>query len=403
MPQRRGVPYARRLAPHREPPLSLPLDAVPDRANRRAVTVAFLANGLTTATWLSRIPAVRDDLALSASTLGLVLLGLSAGVLLALPVAGGLVPRLGSRRVVALGAALAVVALPAVGLAAGPWTLAAMLLLFGAGNSTMDVAMNAQGAAVERGYGRSIMVGLHGAWSVGALLGALAGSLAAATGLAVLPHFTITAVVIAVLTGATLPWLRIVDRTGRSAGAPRFAWPHGALVPLALVALASTLGESTASDWSGVHLRDIVGVDPGRAPWGFVAFTAAMVAARLSGDVVTRRLGASTVVRLGGSLAGLGFVLVAAVPTLPAALIGFAMVGLGVAPIVPLVFSAAAAVGRSAGEGIGAVATVGYGGFLAGPPIIGFVADRFDLRVSLLAVGVLLAAMTVRRGPLPGR
>jgi MFS family permease len=397
------VPYARRLAPHREPPLSLPLDAVPDRANRRAVTVAFLANGLTTATWLSRIPAVRDDLALSASTLGLVLLGLSAGVLLALPVAGGLVPRLGSRRVVALGAALAVASLPAVGLAAGPWTLAATLLLFGAGNSTMDVAMNAQGAAVERGYGRSIMVGLHGAWSVGALLGALAGSLAAATGLAVLPHFTITAVVIAVLTGATLPWLRIVDRTGRSAGAPRLAWPHGALVPLALVALASSLGESTASDWSGVHLRDIVGVDPGRAPWGFVAFTAAMVAARLSGDVVTRRLGASTVVRLGGSLAGLGFVLVAAVPTLPAALIGFAMVGLGVAPIVPLVFSAAAAVGRSAGEGIGAVATVGYGGFLAGPPIIGFVADRFDLRVSLLAVGVLLAAMTVRRGPLPGR
>jgi MFS family permease len=397
------VPYARRLAPHREPPLSLPLDAVPDRANRRAVTVAFLANGLTTATWLSRIPAVRDDLALSASTLGLVLLGLSAGVLLALPVAGGLVPRLGSRRVVALGAALAVVSLPAVGLAAGPWTLAATLLLFGAGNSTMDVAMNAQGAAVERGYGRSIMVGLHGAWSVGALLGALAGSLAAATGLAVLPHFTITAVVIAVLTGATLPWLRIVDRTGRSAGAPRLAWPHGALVPLAMVALASSLGESTASDWSGVHLRDIVGVDPGRAPWGFVAFTAAMVAARLSGDVVTRRLGASTVVRLGGSLAGLGFVLVAAVPTLPAALIGFAMVGLGVAPIVPLVFSAAAAVGRSAGEGIGAVATVGYGGFLAGPPIIGFVADRFDLRVSLLAVGVLLAAMTVRRGPLAGR
>jgi MFS family permease len=384
-------------------PVTLPTSAVPDRANRRAVTVAFLANGLTTATWLSRIPAVRDDLALSASTLGLVLLGLSAGVLLALPVAGGLVPRFGSRRVVVFGAAVAVLALPAVGAAPGPWVLAATLLLFGAGNSTMDVAMNAQGAAVERGYGRSIMVGLHGAWSVGALLGALAGSLAAATGLGVLPHFTITAVVIAVLVGATMPWLRVVDRTGARAGAPRFAWPHGALVPLALVALASSLGESTASDWSGVHLRDVVGVEPARAPWAFVAFTAAMVAARLSGDVVTRRFGASNVVRLGGSLAGLGFVLVATVPTLPAALIGFAMVGLGVAPIVPLVFSAAAATGRSAGEGIGAVATVGYGGFLAGPPIIGFVADRFDLRVSLLAIGVLLALMTVRRGPLAGR
>jgi hypothetical protein len=230
----------------------------------RAVTVVFVLNGALVASWIVRIPATQSRLGVGEGTLGVVLMGLAVGVLLALPLAGGLVARIGSR-------------------------------------------------------------------------------------------------------GATLPWLRIVDRTGRSAGAPRFAWPHGALVPLALVALASTLGESTASDWSGVHLRDIVGVDPGRAPWGFVAFTAAMVAARLSGDVVTRRLGASTVVRLGGSLAGLGFVLVAAVPTLPAALIGFAMVGLGVAPIVPLVFSAAAAVGRSAGEGIGAVATVGYGGFLAGP------------------------------------
>jgi MFS family permease len=351
------------------------------------------------ATWLSRIPDVRDDLGLSAATLGLVLLGLSAGVLLALPVAGGLVPRLGSRRVLAMGAVVAVVALPTIGLTTGPWSLAAVLLLLGAGSSTMDVAMNAQGAAVEHGYGRSIMVGFHGAWSVGALLGALAGSVAAAARLPVGVHFAVAAVAITAVTALALPWFRVADRTGAPApGAPKLAWPHGALVPLALVALASSLGEATASDWSGVHLRDVVGVDAGRAPWGFVAFTAAMVVSRLTGDLVTRRVGAATVVRGGGAFAALGFLLVATVPTLPAALVGFALVGLGVAPIVPLVFSAAATTGRSAGEGIAAVATVGYGGFVAGPPVIGFVADRLDLRVSLLAVGVLVAVMTLRRG-----
>jgi MFS family permease len=325
-----------------------------------------------------------------------VLLGLSVGVLAALPLAGGLVPRLGSRRVLVLGASVAVLALPAVGLADGAWVLAGVLVLLGAGTSAMDVAMNAQGAAVERSYGRSIMVGLHGAWSVGALLGALAGSLAAAARWSVLAHFVLAAVVIALLTAVVIPWLRVQDRTSARDERPRLAWPHGALVPLALVALASSLGESTASDWSGVHLRDVVGVPASRAPWGFVAFTAAMVVARLTGDLVTRRFGPDRVVRFGGLLAGTGFVLVAVVPTLPAALVGFGLVGLGVAPIVPLVFSAAARVGRSAGEGIAAVATVGYGGFLAGPPIIGFVADAVDLRVSLLAVGVLVAAMTVR-------
>jgi MFS family permease len=355
------------------------------------------------ATWLSRIPDVREGLGLSKSALGLVLLGMSLGVLAALPAAGGLVPRVGSRRVIVAGAVVAVLSLPAIGLVERPWQLAAALVVLGAGTSAMDVAMNAQGAAVEHGYGRSIMVGFHGAWSVGALLGALGGSLAVATRTSVLHHFLLAGLAIAATTALALPWLRVRDRAAAGTHGPRLAWPHGALIPLALIALASSLGESTASDWSGVHLRDVVGVPASRAPWGFVAFTAAMVAARLSGDLVARRLGAEAVVRWGGILAGVGFVVVAALPSLPVALVGFAMVGLGVAPIVPLVFSAAARVARSAGEGIAAVATVGYGGFLVGPPLIGLVADAVDLRLSLLAVGVLVIAMTARRGPLAGR
>jgi MFS family permease len=329
-----------------------------------------------------------------------VLFGMSLGVLAALPVAGGLVPRLGSRRVTVAGAAVAVGALPAIGLVEAPWPLAFTLAVLGAGASTMDVGMNAQGAAVEHGYGRSIMVGFHGAWSVGALLGALGGSVAVARELTVLQHFAAAATAIALLIAVAAPWLRVLDRQAVETRGPRLAWPYGALIPLALIALASSVAESTASDWSGVHLRDVVGVPASRAPWGFVAFTAAMVAARLGGDLLTRRIGAAAVVRWGGLLAGAGFIVVAAVPTLPVALLGFTMVGLGVAPIIPLVFSAAGRVARSAGEGIAAVATVGYGGFLVGPPVIGLVADGLDLRVSLLAVGVLVIAMTARRGPL---
>ncbi|GGI05230.1 MFS transporter [Egicoccus halophilus] len=376
--------------------MTVPAALVPDRSARLAVTAAFLANGAAMASWIARIPDVRSGLGMSEATLGMVLLGMALGTIVALPLAGGLVARIGSRAVTVTGAIGIVVVLPLLGLAPSPWSLAATLAAFGASVSTMDIGMNAQGVGVERGYGRSILVGLHAAWSVGSLLGALAATVAVRARVPVEVHLTVVALVVAATVAVLARWLRVRDRAVAGTSSPRFALPRGALVPVALICFASALGEGTASDWSGIHLDDVVGVAPERVTWGYVAFTAAMTLARLLGDRVTRRFGPAAVVRASGAVAGLGFVLVTLVPTLPAAVAGFALAGAGLAPIVPLCFSAAGRLARSPGEGVAAVATIGYGGFLAGPPLIGVLTEQLDLRVPLFAVGVFVLVMTLR-------
>jgi hypothetical protein len=261
----------------------------------------------------------------------------------------------------------------------------------------MDVGMNAQGVGVERGYGRSIMVGFHASWSVGALLGAIGGSLAMGAGLALPIHLGLVALLVAGTTFGSLPWLRFADRSAAPAGGRRpFAWPRGPLLPLALVCLAATIGESTSGDWSGIHLRDNLEVAAGRVAWGYVASTAAMVAIRLVGDRIAERFGARRVIRAGGWLAGSGFVIVAVAPALPAALLGFAMSGAGLGIIVPLAFAAAGRVGDSPGESVAAVATVGYLAFLVAPPVIGVIADLLDLPTAFVLVGAAIIVLTGR-------
>ncbi|MFA9432430.1 MFS transporter [Egicoccus sp. AB-alg2] len=371
---------------------------VPDRAARAAVTAAFLANGAAVASWIARIPDVRVGLEMSEATLGLVLLGLAVGTIVALPVAGGAVARVGSRAVTLTGAVVMVGMLPLLGLAPSPPTLALALVGLGIGVSTMDVGMNAQGVGVERTYRRSIMVGLHAAWSVGSLLGALAATAAVRARVPVEIHLTAMAVVIALTVAAAARWVRMRDRASAGTSAPRFALPRGALLPIALICFASAVGEGTASDWSGIHLADVVGVPESRVTWGFVAFTAAMTVSRLLGDRITRRVGPVRVVRTSGLVAAVGFALVSLVPSLPAAIVGFALVGAGLASIVPLCFSAAGRVARTPGEGVAAVATVGYAGFLAAPPVIGVLTEALDLRVPLFLVGVLVLVLTLRSG-----
>jgi MFS family permease len=358
----------------------------------------FLANGLAIASFVSRIPEVQLALGLREATLGLVLTGISFGVLTGLTTAGRLIGRTGSRPLILAGAAVVAAALPTTGLAPNGPTLALALVAAGFGGATMDVGMNAQGVGVERGYGRSIMVGLHAAWSVGTLCGALGGLLATTTATSVPRHLAIVAASIALLTGLSARWLRIADRTAAGT-TPRFAIPRGPLLPLALVALASALGESSAGNWSGVHLRDTVGVVGSPVTWGYVAYTAAMVTARVVGDRLTRRVGVQRMVTGGGLVAGAGFVLVATVPVLPAALVGFALVGLGLGATVPLVFGRAGRVARNPGEGVAAVASVGYLAFLVGPPVVGAVAGSVGLSVAFGLLAAVIVALT--RRPLP--
>jgi MFS family permease len=371
----------------------------PDRAARVAVSVVFTANGALVASWIVRIPDVQAGLGLREGTLGVVLAGLAIGVLTALPLAGAAVARVGSRAVVGLGMLLGAAALPLTGLAAGPWALAACLMALGAGAATMDVGMNAQGIGVEAGYRRSVLVGMHAAWSLGALAAAGAGALGIALGWPVADHLGVVAGLVIASTALSLPWLRVRDRQPAAADrGARLALPHGALVPIAFVALGAAVGESTASDWSGIMLRDTVGVAPGRAGWGFVAFTAAMTGARLLGDRVADRLGPRGTVVWGGRLAAAGFALIALMPTTAAALAGFAAVGGGVAAVTPLAFAAAGRAASSAGAGMAAVAFVGYLGFLLGPPTVGVVAEHLDLRIAFVVVAALVVALTARPG-----
>jgi MFS family permease len=387
--------------PRPEPPLSpssAPGIATPDVAARRAVTAMFLANGTAVASFISRIPQVQADLGIGEATLGLVLVGVSIGVLTGLTTAGRLVPLTGSRRIGLAGAVIAVVALPLTGLAGSAPLLAATLLLLGVGASSMDVGMNAQGVGVERGYGRSIMIGFHAAWSAGTLLGALSGLVATVLAVSVAAHLTAVAVWIAALSVAAARWLRIVDRAAAGTRT-RFALPRGPLLPFALIALASALGETTASNWSGIHLRDTVEVAASQVTWGYVAYTAAMVTVRTVGDRVVKRFGVQRVVRGGGLLAASGYLLLVVAPVLPAALLGFVLIGLGLGSTVPLAFARAGRVARTPGEGIAAVASVGYLAFLVGPPAIGWIAEVAHLSVAFALLAAILLVLMTRRLP----
>ena len=378
--------------------MSSPAAKVGDRAARTAVTATFVCNGLLLSTFIARIPALRAALEIREGTLGLLLGGFTAGIIVGLITAGRVVGRTGSRRLTFAGAAIALLALPAVGFAPNILTLAIVLPIFGAGTSSMDVGMNAQAVGVQRGYSRSILVAFHGLWSIGTLSGALIGSQTISLGVASGWHMGAIAILVAVVVMVSSPWLRMQDRT--SAGTrSTFAWPSGVLFPLALVALAATLGETAAGDWSGVYLDETVQVPDHQVGWGYVAFTAAMTASRLVGDAVVRRVGAAITVQLGGMLGGLGFLLTALLPTLPTTLIGFTFVGLGLGSTVPLLFGAAGRVSRTPGAGVAAISSFGYIAGLLGPPLIGGLADATNLRFSLAFVGVAVIALTVRRPP----
>lgn len=372
--------------------------AVPDRAARRAVGVVFAVNGLMLSTWFVRIPVIQSSLGMSDGRLGIVIGVMATAVILALPLAGGAIARFGSRSVILGGTLLAGIGLPLIPHAPGPLALTAFLAMLGIAGSVVDMGMNAQALGVERTYGRSIMVGFHAWWSIGSLTGAGLGALTLATGVSSPAHFAGVTVVVLVATAAALPWVRMQDRVagGGPDAPPRriLALPRGALLPIAIVGFGGALGEGIGNDWSGVFLRDAVGAPQEQLGYAYVALTVAMTAARLIGDRVADRLGRSNTVTAGAWLAAGGLGLVAAVPVLPAAIVGFLMVGLGVGASIPLCFAAGGRLASSPGEGIAAVATPTYAAFLLGPPVIGWLNDLTDIRWSMLlgAVVVALAA-----------
>ena len=360
-----------------------------------AIAAVFFVNGVTLASWISRIPTLTERLDIGPGQLGLALMAIAAGALIAFPIAGRLVDTRSSAFTVACFGLVMILALPILGVAPHLLVLMLALLLFGFGNGGMDVSMNAQGIQVERFAGRSIISSLHGCFSLGAFAGAAIGAGVAQLGIPPLVHF----LGISVFGLAALSWIRrwlIPDTKDprKSDAAAAFALPPRSLWLLGALALCASVGEGAIADWSGLYLRDELEASSGIAALGFAAFSVAMLAGRFSGDALVQRFGAPRLVRAGGVVAafGLGVALLLNQPG--SMLPGFAAVGLGLSIVYPLVFSAAGNHPTvSAGRAVASVATVGYAGFLAGPPILGWLAELTSLR-AMMGFIVLLAALT---------
>lgn len=366
------------------------------RPVRIAVTVVFFASGAAYGSWVARIPALQDGLEATKSELGLALFGVAAGAVVALPVAGWLSARLGSRRVTQVGLLGVALSLPLLGLAPSLLTLALAFAAFGATGAMLDLAMNAHGVAVEKRYARPILSSFHAAFSLGALTGAGAGGVAAALGISPLAQFCGASLVILGI-GA---WSRSHLLPGHAdvAPGPVYGKPSAGLVALAAIAFAGLLAEGAAGDWSGVYLNETLGTGEGAATVAFIGFSVTMTLGRLVGDQLTARWGADRLTRGAGLLGGAGIsaALVSGEPVV--AVLGFACLGAGLSTVIPTVFRAAGARGSSPGAGIAAVSTVGYSAFLVGPPAIGFLADATSLPFALSLLVVLCAAIVVLAG-----
>ena len=370
----------------------------PDRASLSVVAM-FALNGALFGIWASRIPAVAEAMALGPAQLGLLLLCIAGGAIASFPLAGALSDRLGAARVSRGLALVNLAGLALAALAPGPLTLAAALVLFGAGHGGMDVAMNGWGAEVERARGRPSMSFFHATWSMGAGLGALSGAGAVALGAGVAPHFLVAGGAAAALALwlARPPW---ESRSG-GAGGPAFALPRGALLLVGVVAFGSSLGEGAMADWSALFLVEVAGASEARAALGYAVYSVAMVAMRLAGGRVTARLGPVPAARASQLVSASGAALAVLVGTVWAALAGFALMGLGYALIVPLAFSRAANdPGTSQGRAIASVATLGYGGMLLGPVAIGLLASGIGLRGAFGVLALLALATVVPAGRL---
>jgi MFS family permease len=367
------------------------------RASRWAISTVFCLNGIGIGLWSAHIPLVQERTGIDPKVLSAVLFVIAAGAIGSMSLCGLLVDRFGSRRVTGC-AALAFVAItPILVGSAGVSTLFVAALAFGAANGGLDVAMNANAAEWESAEGRPAMSSFHAFFSLGGMGGAaLAGLLISREIGGALGASVVTALALLVLLAA-MPGLLVGGAT--AVAAAHFALPRRGALALGVLALLCMMVEGALVDWSALLLRERTQVGAAEAAFGYSAFSIAMAAGRLTGDVLVTRLGARSVMMFGGLSMALGLSMAVSVRYYAGAVAGFALVGLGAANVVPLIFGAAARIpGMSAGIGVATTASVGYAGFLLGPPLIGWVASLTSLSTSLglLALAGLAIALNAR-------
>jgi predicted MFS family arabinose efflux permease len=353
----------------------------------------FLVIGLSAGAWAPLVPFAKQRLALSDGALGLALLSVGVGSIVAMPLAGALAGRFGCRPVLVVAGIAIGLCFPLLMLAPGLPTLAAALLLFGASLGSVDCVINMQAIVVERQSGRPLMSGFHALYSLGGIAGA--GAVSAMIGLAASPLAAALAV------GAAMLAATLAARPGLLAApadphGPAFAPPRGAVLLIGAFCLVLFLAEGSAVDWSAVLLHDVRHAAPAQAGLAFAAFSATMTGGRLLGDSLVGRTGLVRTVALGAVVAAAGLATAALAPSWPLSVAGYALMGAGCANVVPALFTLT---GRQTAmpeaSAVAAVSVLGYAGMLAGPAGIGFVANAVGLPAALLGVAVMLLAVAV--------
>ncbi|GIF53890.1 fucose permease [Asanoa ferruginea] len=365
---------------------------------RWAITAVFAVNGSLIATMAARTPSLKVDLGLSPGQLGLVTAAFGVAAVGAMQGAGALAGRFGSRWVVRSAVTALPIALVGTALARELLSLLAVHLLFGAVHGLLDVTMNAHAVAVERALGRSILNGCHAAWSIGAVGGSLVASGAAQFGLSRAVHYGVLAVVLVPVAAAwTNRLLPAATDRGSVVRAERARWSRPLVVLGAMGATVLTV-EAAVANWSGIFLHERLTAPLGVAALGYVAFTACQTAGRLVGDRLLARRTAHELLRVGTLTAAGGLVVVVASPWPAVAIAGFALIGIGLATPLPVLFGAAGHLGAATTGAAGTVArfsTMTYTGILLAPPVIGAVAGLIGLTWTLAALAPLLASVAV--------
>lgn len=366
-----------------------------NRVYRAAVSTLFFLQGLCFATWASRIPTIQQSLQLSDGALGLILLALPVGSMIALPLSGWFVTRFGSKTVVVNVLIVYALLLVGIGLAQNITQIAAVLVFFGMAGNTANIAMNTQAVGVEARYGRSIMASFHGLWSLAGFTAAGVGAYMIGNNIIPFHHFAGAAALILLLLAAVFQYL-LPNEQRPAATNKIFAMPDKSMLTLGLLAFFCMICEGAMFDWSGIYFKKVVNAEPAWIGAGYTAFMGTMAGGRFVGDYIATRFGFRRTITVSGILIATGLAIALMFPYLLPAITGFLLVGFGVSSVVPLVYSEAGkSKTLSPGVALAAVSSIGFLGFLIGPPLIGLVAGAFNLRVSFVIIAVMGLSVSI--------
>ncbi len=374
--------------------MALTIPMATNRIYRISVSVFFFIAGFVFASWASRIPDIKMALHLSDAGLGTVLLALPAGLLTGLPLAGFLVSKYGSKKILIAGAILYPGILILLGLANAPLYLMGVLFIFGFCGNLINIAVNTQAIGVEAKYGRSIMASFHGLWSLAGFTGAGFSTLMINYHFSPAHHFYIIFVTAFLL--MLVAFNHTLPQETKNTKQSFFTKPDSFILKLGFIAFGSLVCEGTMFDWSGVYFQKVLQVSNTLRTVGYIAFMSAMASGRFIADWLVTKHGVKKMLQMSGITISTGLLIAVLFPFILPATIGFLLVGLGVSSVVPLTFSLAGKSAKmEAGAALSALSTIGFLGFLLGPPLIGFIAQAAGLRCSFAVIALFGLSTTI--------